>query len=219
MMTNIPELFAAIALGPPGIIAVLVAHSTLYPDITYGYEILNNTSTLGTRGVILHEFAHGSHHLVVGDNIWDRIRLHIVVNSIANNGVYGQVGNFAIGSSPEFVAIAEGWAFHYGFFLTGRTVLLEGSKFLWVFNGDGILVNSGYIPLGLGLDLLDTRNFSDPSGYNDQVEGFSNRQYFDALVPFVLNMPALRSFYLDHYINTTSNTPAQVNSLFDEYNF
>lgn len=135
------------------------------------------------------------------------------------DGVYGSVGNFAINSDPQFVAVAEGWAFHYGHFMIDDLAFLENSHFLFARNGAGVLVNTGFIPLGLGIDLIDPRRNNDPSGYDDQVTGFTNSQYFWALQSNVITMQGLRNVYLNSYLGTTTNTAEQVNSLFNQYNF
>lgn len=223
-MTNIVDFLVAVSLGPPGLVAIIGAHDILYPDITYGYQTLteyeNDFNFLGAteniREVIFHECAHASHHFYGNGpfNNWDRIRCHIVSNWIASlgNDVYGEPGNFAIiGSDPQYVAVAEGWAHHYGFALLNTT---GGNNFL-----ENIHFRNNFIPWGLGNDLSDLRRQFDPSGYNDQVEGFTNQQYFNALMPHVVTMETIRSIYLIQNLGSTTNTPAQVNSLFDEYNF
>ncbi len=86
-------------------------------------------------------------------------------------------------------------------------IALEGRRF-----------RDGFIPRGLGLDLTDPRRLNDPSGYDDNVCCFTDAQYFSSLSG-TFTMQGLRSRYLNVHINGTSNTQAQVNSLFDNYNF
>ncbi|MBK9565611.1 MAG: biotin/lipoyl-binding protein [Saprospiraceae bacterium] len=68
------------------------------------------------------------------------------------------------------------------------------------------------------LDLSDQRRLGDLSGYDDNVCCFTDGQYFSSL-PLTITMQQLRNRYLNVHINTTSNTPAQINNLFDNYNF
>jgi hypothetical protein len=118
----------------------------------------------------------------------------------------GKLLSVTPGSNSQFTAVAEGWAHHYGDVLAGNPDL-ERRNF-----------RDGFIPWGLGLDLSDPRRTSDPSGYDDEVCCFTNAQYFSSLAG-TLTMQGLRNRYLDVHINSTSKTPAQVNSLFDNYNF
>lgn len=205
-MTTFADLLMAWALGPLAPVAIVLAHNVFYPDITYGYRGLGGTTTGRTYNIIYHEMAHASHHQLVGEPAWDLLRFHIVVNSIAGNDTYGSPGNFAPGSNPQFTAVAEGWAHHYGDVLAENPDL-ERRNF-----------RDGFIPWGLGLDLSDPRRTSDPSGYDDEVCCFTNAQYFSSLAG-TLTMQGLRNRYLNVHINSTSNTSAQVNSLFDNYNF
>ena len=206
-MTTIADLLTAWALGSFAPVALLINHTVFYPDITYGYSGSGVSTTARINNVIYHELAHASHHQLVRDPKWDRIRFHVVANSIFSGDVYGFPGNFAlIGSDPQFTAVAEGWAHHYGDVLAGNP-LLEGRRF-----------RNGFVPWGLGLDLSDQRRLGDLSGYDDNVCCFTDGQYFSSL-PLTITMQQLRNRYLNVHINTTSNTPAQINNLFDNYNF
>jgi len=179
-----------------------------YPDVQIGLE--GETTSDQLKHLAFHEIAHTSHYNFVGPHYW----LGVVAAEVAANG-HGDPNSYDAGR----IAVAESWGEHIALTYADREYPTNGlTSFIGTYVGLlELTVNESlnHIPIGLYHDLIDNGIEPTATGVNDAVTGFTNSQMFSALVAdtpegFIQNM-------IDEYLNTTSNTEAQVNDLFNSY--
>ena len=187
-----------------------------------------------------HEFGHASHYAQAGCDFWGAYRSAISGELFLGNPATRPYGD---GTEPNAgtIAVGEMWGNHcqyvyanrhYGnggtanadfrttmqnqFFINGSVAGLNCHlSALESFNPNNIGDVHRWIPQGLPYDLIDNRNDA-PNPVIDNVAGYTNQQTFNALQSDVRSIPAFRDRLLQLNGN---NQQAQVNALFNEYNY
>ena len=77
------------------------------PDIVLGLK--NKTSYPDIYRSVIHEIAHASHYMRVGNEYWDNVILHIVTSYMASGGVTYGIGNE---DRAGYCAVSEMWAYY-----------------------------------------------------------------------------------------------------------
>ena len=211
-------------------------------DMTIGYD--KNLKSDQVKALIYHEMSHAAHYNKVGDNWWNEL-VNAETYEITRFGLNGAQSPYGIGDDGEMsgrIALAESWAEHIGRVMTDTKYGTTSSA---QYNQGEIYVNNSpvmglsshlnlledfdpsrtgdpfkWIPQGLYYDIIDNRNdLTVPSPrvlINDQVDGYTNLQFFDALDNDILTLPAYRDRLLQESGN---NQGAQVINLFAAYGY
>lgn len=148
----------------------------------------------------------------------------LIVAAIRNGGHGDQYGFYA-----GRVSLSESWADFLGMTYAHRQypsnsyhtygTWLDKLEHTWN-------EKTNHIPIGLLHDLIDGRGLEQPSrnldfsGWatiNDQVEGFTIQQLYQALQPQILNMQNYKQELENSSLPSTSNTQAQFDDLFSQY--
>ncbi len=205
------------------------------------YNCLMTSSYL--KSVVYHELGHAQHFTQAGCSYWTTERNAIVTELSKLNQVnfhpYG-TGNDA--TTAPIIAVSEMWGNHcekiyserhYG---NGGAVAanfisrMQGIQYfnnagsglnanLWSlenFNPNGNQDVHWWIPQGLPYDLFDARNDFPFPNINDNVNGYTINQVFNALQPNIQSIPAFRDRLL---LNSGNNQQAAVNQLFLQYGY
>ncbi|GJM35675.1 MAG: hypothetical protein DHS20C18_46760 [Saprospiraceae bacterium] len=194
------------------------------PDVYIGVNF-NKSDRL--KSLAYHEIAHASHFTQVGSSYWEEL----VIAEIFANGHGDQNSDGA-----ELIAVCESWADYIGGHLyVDRTY---GGNFSGIRSWEDQLERTwnesqNHIPVGLYHDLVDVGESSFISGgisvtacnqadsgcttIADQVSGFSNVQMFSCLTPLTFTIEQFRDCLITNHLGSTSNTAAQVNTLFNSY--
>lgn len=193
------------------------------PDVYVGIDFQNSDRL---KALAFHELAHASHYSQVGKDYW----IGLVEAEILANG-HGDQQSHDAGR----IALCESWAGHIGHAYTHRTYGNDFSGFQsWNQRLEETWNESfNHIPIGLYHDLADVGEpvrtvggitFSacnqDGSGctvIDDPVSDFTLRQMFLCLTPAVTTVDQFRQNLIANHLTATSNTEAQVNTLFNQY--
>jgi hypothetical protein len=179
------------------------------PDIKYGYgddpEFL---TTDRYDELVYHELSHASQYSQVGNNWW--MKLGIAETKNPGGGFYGDCC-----TKYSFrIALAEGWAYFMGHYLSDKKWALKSTRFpeegnfilkqnfMYFSSQNGISSHicflesynprraedpDRWIPKGLFYDLCDSagETFPDASGIIDNVNSFKVEQIYKAMTPEV----------------------------------
>lgn len=213
-------------------------------DMVFGYErSLVNLDSDDISETMFHELAHAQHYNKVGNDYWHNFVLSELTETALNQGTqfdpYG-TGNTA--NSP-IIALAESWAYHYGRVLADRVYGVNFSspqreQEIWYTNNTPVNGLSSHlnlledfspnrdadpfrwIPQGIYHDMSDDRNdvlqIPQRVDINDEVIGYTNQQFFNALDQDIISMQSFRDRLLSENSNSQST---QVNNLFIDYHY
>lgn len=239
-----PQSYVEYFLAHPGTSALSQLFNYLYNskllagvDVSFGYHKTDFQSS-DARELIYHELAHASHFQQVGQQWWNSF-VYAVASETARFGINGTAspyGDGAVGEVSDYIGLAESWAYHLGHFFTnttyGASSAASGYFGIWYANNspiNGLSVNlnalenyapnnSNYsfswIPSGLYYDLFDSR--VDLQFVNDNVSGYTNQQFFAALISSTKSVTQFRSRLL---LNSGNNQANAVNLLFNSYGY
>ncbi len=190
-----------------------------------------------------HELTHAAHYAKVGNAWWSNF-VNAELNQIIANfgGQFSPYGQSTSADAP-IIALGESWAYHIGHFLTNARYGVQSPQFNeqgigYVNNAPVPGLNSNlnlledfnprrtiddpfwWIPQGVYYDLIDDRNDRDALiprvDLNDNVTGYTNLQFFNALDANINNLPAYRVRLLNENAN---NQAAGVNTIFTFYDY
>jgi len=196
------------------------------PEVYIGIDFQNSDRQ---KRLAYHEIAHSSHYTQVGTLYWNElVEAEALALQLNINESHGNSNSHDAGR----IALCESWADHIGNTYAHRSypttsfggtfqALLESS---WNESQD-------HIPIGLYNDLSDIGETligigtisacnEDGSGctlIDDQVSGFTIRQMYTCLTLDITNPEQFRQRLILNHLASTSNTEAQVNTLFNEY--
>jgi hypothetical protein len=189
--------------------------------------------------------AHASHYAKVGNSWWGTFvsgeLSEIFNNFLTANSPYGN----GTSSNSPIIALGESWAYHIGHSFTAARYGTLSPQFNeqgigYINNNPVAGLNSNinlledfnprrtvddpfwWIPKGLYYDLIDNRNdlTANPLNVrvplNDNVTGYTNLQFFNALDGDINNLPAYRVRLLGENGN---NQAAGVNTIFTFYGY
>ncbi len=225
--------------GSLAAIGASIVGATLHsyaPDVMVGYDIVAGQvmPTAFVKEIAYHEMAHAAHFGQVGNNMWlANIGYIAAINDF--NNPYGD-GTLA---GAGRCAIIESWGYHIGHFFTdlqygqahcqspivnqANTALsliksaTQSSNIVFLEEYNPNLANDAtrWMPIGVMWDLIDnTPNENFP--VDDDANGFSNQQFFNALTSNVQSPVAFRNMLLSQNGN---NQQTQVNDLFQGYGY
>ena len=207
-------------------------------DIILGYYTpgQNSITSDEVMTTMYHELSHAIHYNKVG-NTWYTEFVNAELTEIAN---YYKGNTFPYGpgnnSVSAIIALGEGWAYHMGHFMAnlkyGTLAPCQSEEQIARCPGGGAhphvdvieLYNptSNYvfhwIPKGLMLDLMDntTAEQIGPVPLADQVTGYTNQQFYNALQSDVNSIGAFRDRLLQQNNN---NQQQQVINLVHTYGY
>ena len=226
----------------PGIL--LIAYGGLgTPDIIYGYG--GDSRFLKTDEyceLAYHELSHAGHYAQVGNNWWILFGIDEALNPSNGIGTYGPCCT----NDARKISVGEGWAYHMGHYLANKKWGLQSTTFpeqgtdikSW---GPNVLMFSNsstfsshqnfleqynpnynrdanrWIPKGLFNDMMD--NGTEPyllNGIIDNVHGFTNQQFYKALLPTIDNLTQYKNKFLQQ---NGYQQQAQINQLFQQYGY
>ena len=235
-----------IPLAGPVLAPIVVAVAALWavraPDIVFGYGG-SYTSFLATDQyceLVYHELTHAAHYTQVGNAWWIQLGLDEKYNT--GDGSYGACCQ----TRSKKIAVAESWAYHIGQYLANKkwglqctTFPEQGSdisnfvnvlyfsastgksskeNFLEDFNPNRnvMLDPNRWLAKGLYNDMIDGGLESSNSGIIDNVSGFTNQQFYQALQNDVNSMSDYKAKFLqqNNFLQQT-----QINALFTEYGY
>ena len=197
------------------------------------------------KSMVYHELGHAQHFTQVGCGFWTDYRNAIVTELSKFNQPdvhpYGTGGDI---STAPILAIGEMWGNHVEkiyadrYFGNGGTAsnqftsLLQGQLFgnnmtvtpnlnanLWAienFNPNRVQDVHRWIPQGLPYDLFDNINEFPTPNINDNANGYTIIQVFNALQPSIVSIPAFRDRLL---VNSGNTQQLEVNQLFQQYGY
>lgn len=239
-----PQSYIDYFIAHPGVAALSQLYNYLYNSkllagvdmsITYHRE---NWSSSDCKELFYHEFTHAAHFTQVGQSWWNTL-VYAEASETArfgtgsNNSPYG---DGTMGSVSNIIGLAESWAYHMGHFMTDRSY--GASSAALVFAAQSYFTNSPvfglssnlnaledfdpgrlqypfrWIPSGVYYDLMDARNEATP--VLDNVTGYTNQQFYQALTGDVSSIPQFRNKLL---LNSNNNQVNQVNTLFLGYGY
>lgn len=213
-------------------------------DVTVGYNAFGHTGTDQTSNpsdlneTMFHELTHAAHYNKVGNAWWNDFvdgELNNIIWHSNDNPPYG-LGDQ--GSVSDIIGLGESWAYHMGHFMADwkygmNSAETDNLQFTYA-NGspeptlsshlnaledfDNHRTNPDHwIPMGLYYDLIDNRNDQAFGRVNliDQVSGYTNQQFFNALDADIRSLPAFRVRLLNENGNSQA---AGVNTIFTFYN-
>ena len=194
------------------------------------------------KQLMYHEFAHASHFNKVGADWWEEF-VYSVSFAIARHGVNGNASPYGTGDDgflSDYISLAESWAEHVGRTIADRVYGLNSTNFIGqrsvAYSNNLFIPGSSHlnyledfsplrpfdpfrwIPDGLWNDLLDDRNdiFFGRVNINDDVFGYTNQAFFNALDPDITNLQGYRIRLLTENGN---NQASEVTQLFTDYGF
>lgn len=211
-------------------------------DIMYNYNVenINNLDSDDVCETIYHELCHAAHYQKLGNGWYaDFVNATLAEMALAvfdrPASPYGR-GNTV--HSP-IIAVGEAWAYHMGRVLadqrygtTASQQVIQNGAFR-VGNGGGVGAHIGalesfdpnlagdvfrWIPKGIMLDLSDntpTEAIGNRANA-DQVTGYTNQQFFNALDADVRSVPNFRLRLLQENNNSQQ---VQVTALFQVYGY
>jgi hypothetical protein len=204
------------------------------------------TGNDGMAELCYHEITHAAHYNKVGNAWYGNFvqaEINEIINNF--NGRFEPYGPGTNTNSP-IIALGESWASHMGHFLTNRKYGTQSGTFreqggieyrtdvpviglnsnlnlLEDFNPRRTVEDPFFwIPQGLYYDLIDNRNdltvnpLNVRVPLNDNVVGYTNQQFFNALDDDINNLPAYRGRLLSE---NASNQLAGVNTIFTFYGY
>ena len=214
--------------------------------MTIGYKSLTsnisskNSAEMSETGY--HELTHAGHYAKVGNAWWSNF-VNAEVNQIITNfgGQYSPYGPSTSADAP-IIALGESWAYHIGHFLTNSRYGTQSPQFkeqgIPYTNGkpapelnsnlnlledfDPSRINDPFrwIPQGLYYDLIDNRNDRNviprSVDLDDNVTGYTNQQFFNALDVDINDLQSYRVRLLNQNAN---NQAAGVNLIFNFYGY
>lgn len=141
-----------------------------------------------------------------------------------------------MGSVSDIIGLGESWAYHMGHFMTDRSYGASSASLVfanqWYLNNSpvfGLSANLNaledfdpdwapypfrWIPSGIYLDMIDARNETFP--ITENVAGYNNQQFFNALTSDVSSIPQFRAKLL---LNSGNDQVNEVNTLFLNYGY
>lgn len=238
----ITSAVAAIPFIGPAAATCAALWAVRAPDMKFGYggNYLSFYSTDQYCELVYHELSHAGHYAQVGNSWW--INLGLDENNNSGAGSYGACCQ----TSSQKIAVAEGWAYHLGHYLADKKWGLECTTFpeqgtnisnfentLLFSNGNGYssqhnfledyypqrdisLDPNRWLPKGLFNDMIDNGIEPTSTFVSDNVSGFTNQQFFQALQNDVNSIPDYKAKFLQQN-NYSQQT--QINELFSQYGF
>ena len=210
------------------------------PDIKYGYGTDAEFLTTDRYDeLVYHELSHAGQYSQVGNNWW--LKLGIAESKNPGSGFYGDCcTNYSFR-----IALAEGWAYFMGHYLSDKKWKLKSTSFpeqgnfnlrqnflyfssqnaisshicfLESYNPRRSIDPDRWIPKGLFYDLCDSAGeaFPDASKINDNVSGFTVEQLYKAMQPEV---ESIIDFKYQLLKVNKDNQHAAVLKLFAEYGY
>jgi hypothetical protein len=234
---------AAIPVAGPLASQFAAVWSVRAPDIKFGYggDYVSFFATDQYCELVYHELSHAGHYAQVGNLWWIEFGLNEFLNS--GDGTYGACCH----NSSRKIAVGEGWAYHFGHYLSDKkwglqcttfpeqgtdigsfqnTLLFTNANgyssqhnFLEEFNPnrDLSLDPNRWLPKGLFNDMMDQAGNEPPqSSIIDNVTGFTNQQFFQALLSNVNSIPDYKAKLLQQNGNSQQT---QIDELFSQYGF
>ena len=210
------------------------------PDIKYGYGGDPEYLTTDRYGeLVYHELSHASHYSQVGNNWW--LKLGIAESKNPGSGFYGDC-------CTDFsfrIALAEGWAYFMGHYLSDKKWKLKstsfpeqgnfilGKNFLEFSTQNGMSSHCHFlesynprrmgdpdrwIPKGIFYDLCDSdgEKFPDASQITDEVSGYKVEHIFKAMRPDVESILEFKFRLLEE---NNDHQHALVLKLFAQYGY
>ena len=206
-------------------------------DMGLGYHTLNVWQSNQVKDLMFHEFAHAAHFNKVGDNYWHDF-VFAESFTLTANGYLGNNAPYGLGTDgaiSDIISVAESWAEHvaqifsdlqYNMFPSQKVTIQRIYANNQPVNGLSSHLNAiedfnpnfannpfRWIPEGIYYDMFDVRNEFFP--VQDNVLGYTNQQFFNALDNDVRAMPQFRVRLLAENGN---NQAAQVAAIFGQYN-
>jgi hypothetical protein len=209
------------------------------PDIRYGYA--DDASFLTTDRyceLVYHELSHAGQYSAVGNNWW--LNLGIAESRNPGDGFYGSC---CTKYAPR-IALAEGWAYFMGHYLSDKKWKLESTAFpeqgsfrenkdmeyfadtlgmsshiffLEAYEPGRLKDPDRWVPKGLFWDLIDEPSEKSPnSGIVDDVSGFTPSQLYHALRPDVGGIVDFKKRLLEENQNEQHD---RVMDLFAQYGY
>lgn len=197
------------------------------------------------KGLMYHEMTHTAHFAKVGDSWWSDF-VAAESFTLAANGFTSPTAPYGLGNDgaiSDIISVGESYAEHlsqvfcqirYGALNNFNTwVTKQGSTYsfdspvlglgahfnaLEDFNPNRTNDPFRWIPEGIYYDLFDNRNddFFNPAFPFDNVVGYTDQQFFNALDNDVRSMPQYRNRLLQQNGNNQLN---QVTTLFTDYGY
>lgn len=204
-------------------------------DMTLGYNTGTVRRSDRVKALLFHELGHASHFNKVGETWWNSFVFAETSSTVQYSGVLDPYGDGTNVNSAPIIALGESWAEHVGRTISDRqygmsstTAFAHNTSYnnstarglsshlisLEDFSPNFTLDPQRWIPDGIYRDLFDLTNESLP--VNDQVSGYSNLQFFNALDSDVKSMQQFRQRLLSENGN---NQATSVNTLFSSYNY
>jgi hypothetical protein len=208
-------------------------------DMGIGYRTFNLWESNRVKDLMYHEFAHAAHFNKVRDPWWNDLvfaeSFTVTANLFGPNNPYGDGTD---GPHSEIISVAESWAEHVSQvfcdiqyngvptakikqeiqYINGWPVAGLSSHLNAIedFSPNRILDPFRWIPEGIYYDLIDNRN---DNNFNvilpiDNVAGYTNLQFFNALDNDVRSMPQFRT----RFLSENGFNQAVIN-LFTEYHY
>jgi hypothetical protein len=210
------------------------------PDIKYGYGgEAQYLTTDRYDELVYHELSHASHYSQVGNNWW--LKLGIAESKNPGSGFYGDC------CTPRsfMIALAEGWAYFMGHYLSDKKWKLKSTSFpeqgnfilgqnflhfstqngmsshynfLESYNPERSLDPDRWIPKGLFYDLCDSaeEKFPFANQITDEVSGYKVEYIYKAMKPEIENILDFKYRLLKE---NNDHQHAAVLKLFAEYGY
>lgn len=211
-------------------------------DMSLGYD--KNWDSDDVKALTYHEMGHAAHFNVVGIDWWNSL-VFAEAYETARFGTNDQRSPYGIGDDGDIsglIALAESWAEHIGrtmtetrYGVTSSNQLNQGIEYTNNFPVIGLNTHNNlledfspdrtndffrWIPYGIYYDLNDNRNdnLAIPTRVfvEDQVAGYTNQQFFNALGQDIVSIPGFRARLL---FQNGNNQLAEVNLLFNGYHY
>jgi len=209
-------------------------------DMGLGYHTENVWASNRVKDLMYHELAHAAHFNKVGGNYWHDF-VFAESFTLTANGYLGTNAPYGLGTDgaiSDIISVGESWAEHvaqvfsdiqYNAFISQK--FKQGNTYTNGFPVGGLSSHLNaiedfspnrmidpfrWIPEGIYYDLFDNRN---DNNFNvilpiDNVTGFTNQQFFNALDNDVRTMPQFRTRFL-----AENGFNQGVVNLFTEYNY
>jgi hypothetical protein len=209
-------------------------------DMGLGYHTENVWASNRVKDLMFHELAHAAHFNKVGDNYWHDF-VFAESFTLSANGYMGNNAPYGLGTDgaiSDIISVAESWAEHvaqvfcdrqYNPFITFK--IKQGHEYsdgefvpglsshlnaIEDFSPNRVIDPFRWIPEGIYYDLFDDRN---DNNFNvilpiDNINGFTNQQFFSALDNDVRSMPQFRTRFL-----AENGFNQAVVNLFTEYHY
>ncbi len=191
-----------------------------------------------------HELTHSAQYAALG-NSWytSLINAEEYENTFGPSG-YKPYGDGSSTTYSPIIALGESWAEYIGQYFTDKKYGPNSSEDYFSFGGGDYTNNSpidgfsshlnvlenfapnvtgahfSWIPVGLFYDMMDDRNDNTATprivNIDDQVSGYSNKEFFNA---FSSSITSLASYKANLLQQNANNQSTQVNSLFSQYGY